>query len=244
MPISKIIHLIRFNTGYPFVLLVLVCIGILVSYCKKDVETVPPADMGYNYFPDDTGRYVIYEVDSISYDDKSHAPDTTRYLLREEIVSSFLDISGRATLRIERFKKMYNDSVPYDSIDWVGPRIWYANRTSTTAEKVEENIRYIKLVFPSKEGKEWDGNSYNTLGQKYYEIISVDESETINNISFDSVITVQQYKQIGFIQYIFEIEKFARNVGLIYKVRDSLYDGGTADTIGYTYRQKIVSYGK
>ncbi len=80
--------------------------GLFFFSCKKDVETVPSPDMGYNYFPEDIGSYVIYEVDSIAYDDKSHAPDTTRYLLKEVIASSFIDNSGRPTLRIERFKKM------------------------------------------------------------------------------------------------------------------------------------------
>lgn len=219
-------------------------VGVFFYSCKKDPDPLPVLDMGYNYFPDDIGSYVIYEVDSIAYDDKSHAPDTTRYLLKEVIESTFLDISGRPTLRIERYKKMYNDTVSYDSLPWTGPRIWFANKTSTTAEKVEENDRYIKLVFPSKVGKEWDGNTFNTLGQKYYEIISIDEAESVNSIAFDSVITVKQFEEINFIEYIYEAEKYARNVGLIYKVRDSLYDGGTLDTIGYTYTQKIVSYGK
>ncbi len=129
-------------------------------------------------------------------------------------------------------------------MNWEGPRVWYANRTATTAEKVEENKRFIKLVFPSQNGKEWDGNSFNSLGEKIYEIISSDESESVNSLSFDSVVTVKQFEQDDFIEYIYEMEKYARNVGLIYKVRDSLYDGGGSDTIGYTYRQKIVSYGK
>jgi len=218
-------------------------IGVVLISCKKDAE-LNTIDQGYNYFPDDVGRYIIYEVDSIAYDDLSHVPDTTRYLLKEVIASTFIDNSGRPTLRIERFMKMYNDSIPYDSMNWTGPRVWHANKTSSTAEKVEENIRFIKLIFPAKIKKNWDGNSYNTLGEKEYEVISIDEAEMINNVAFDSVITVKHFEQINFIEYIFEVEKYARNVGLIYKVRDSLYDGGTADTIGYTYTQKIVSYGQ
>lgn len=219
-------------------------LGVLVYSCKKDTKAVQTIDMGYNYFPDDVNSYVIYEVDSTWQDDKSGVDTAFRYLLMEKIESAFIDNSGRPALRIERYKKIYNAVVPYDSMPWSSPKIWYANLTATTAEKVEENIRYIKLTFPAREGKEWDGNTFNTLGQKYYEIISVDEPETVNSVSFDSVITVLQNKQIDFIQYVYEVEKYARNVGLVYKERDSLYDGGFADTVGYTYKQKIVSYGK
>lgn len=220
-----------------------ILIVAVIASCKKDVSTSESVDLAYNYFPDDVGRYIIYEVDSIAQDDPSNKRDTTRYLLKEVIAESFMDNSGRPTLRIERFVKIYSSSIPYDSMNWIGPKVWYANKTASTAEKVEENIRYIKLIFPPKEGKEWNGNTFNTLGNKQYEIVSVDESETINTIFFDSVVTVKQFEQINFIEYINETEKYARNIGLIYKVRDSLYDGGTADTVGYKFSQRIVSYG-
>lgn len=227
-------------------LFILLSLIFLFFSCKKDVEQNEIIEMGYHYFPDDIGRYVIYEVDSVAYDDKAfNPPKLTRYLLKEMITSSFQDNSGRPTLRIERFKKMYNDSIPYDSMIWIGPKVWHSNKTSSTAEKVEENIRYIKLVFPIKEAREWDGNSYNTLGQKNYEIISIDEPEIIGNLHFDSVVTVNQFEKYNFIEYIHEFEKYAKNVGLIFRKRDSLYWGSTPnDTIGYTFTQKIVSFGK
>jgi len=214
-----------------------------INSCKKDAETTP-VDLGYEYFPNDLGNYIVYEVDSISYDDAIRDPDTTQYLLKEKIESLFYDNSGRPTLRIERYKKIYNPSVPYDSIQWVISDIWTSNRTTTTAEQTEENIRYIKLVFPITKGKAWNGNTFNILGKKDYKMISIDKNETINNMSFDSVITVSQFQQINFIEYINEEEKFAKNIGLIYKKKDNLYDGGSADTVGYTFTQKIISYGK
>ena len=129
--------------------IILIFMCLLFSSCKKDAPSDTTLNQGYNYFPGEVGSYIIYEVDSIAYDDKSHAPDTTRYLLKEVFASTFTDNSGRPTLRLERFIKMYNDSIPYDSLNWTGPRVWYANITSNTVEKVEENIRYIKLVFPT-----------------------------------------------------------------------------------------------
>lgn len=212
--------------------------------CKKDAETTP-VDIGYDYFPDQVGSFIIYQVDSIGQDDVVETRDTSRYLLKELVESIFIDNSGRPTMRIERYKKMYNPVVPYDSMSWVISDVWTANRTTTTAEKVEENIRYIKLAFPVAKGKKWNGNAFNTLGEKEYETMSIDKPETINNLPFDSVITVRQYQQINIIEYINEEEKFAKHIGLIYKRRDSLYWGGSPDdSIGYRFTQKIISYGK
>jgi hypothetical protein len=234
------------------IFLVLSFIGIYSYSCKKDAASTS-VDLGYNYLPDEVGRYIIYEVDSISYDDVlPRPPIITRYLLKEVIASTFVDNTGKPALKIERYYKMYNDSVSYDSIAWTGPRVWSANKSSTDFQKFEENVRFIRLVFPVKEGKQWNGNSFNTLGEKEYEIISVDEEETINSIGFDSVVTIKQFEQINIIESRFETEKYARNVGLIYKQRDSLYlhqhDANDSppfdDSTGFTFRQKIVSYGK
>jgi hypothetical protein len=219
-------------------------LSLVIFTCKKKDKEIIPVNYGYNYFPEKVGQYAIYEVDSIAQDDASNKHDTTRYLLKELIAESFLDNSGRPAYRMERYYKYYRKNIPYDSMNWQGPRVWYANSTISTAEKVEENVRYIKLTFPVSKGKKWDGNAYNTLGQKQYEVTSVDVPETINGVHFDSVITIKQFEQVDFIEYIYQEEKYARNIGLVYKVQDSLlYNGGAADTTGYTYTQQIITYG-
>jgi hypothetical protein len=224
--------------------LLFVLLPLFYFSCKKDKPLNEGMDFGYNYIPDGVGSYIIYQVDSISFDDITHKRDTTRYLLKEQIASFFFDNVGRKTLRIERCRKKYKKGVPYDSIPWSAPYVWIANKTSTDFQKVEENIRYIRLVFPLKNGVEWNANSYNTFPEKRYKVASLDKKEVINSIAFDSVLFVKQIEKVDFIQYRYEIEKYGRNIGLLYKERDSIYHGGTPDSIGYTFVQKIVSYGK
>src|ERR1035437_494730 len=125
-------------------LLMLFC-GITFFSCKKDKPIAASVDFGYNYYPNDVGHYVIYQVDSVN--NTPNVFDSIRYQLKELIAATFLDNSGRPTLRIERYYKMFHfNTHSYDSV-WSVPRVWSANRTTSTAEKVEENIRYIKLVF-------------------------------------------------------------------------------------------------
>ena len=162
--------------------------AISLYSCKKDKPTETTQDFGYNYFPDEVGNYIIYTVDSIHYDDAGNFPhDTTRYLLMEKNESIFYDNTNRPTVRMERYKKYYNDSIPYDAMQWVLTDVWTANKTTTTLEKKEENIIFLKLIFPVKLGKIWNGNSYNSLSPQDYEIISADQPDIMNSISFDSV---------------------------------------------------------
>lgn len=183
--------------------------------CQKDEPS--NFNSGKNYFPDHVGRYVVYEADSTVYDDFNDTVIQYKYLLKEKIESIFTDNEGRPTLRIERYLKWYNDSVSYDSMSWQLKDVWSANITSRTAEVVEENTRFIKLIFPVREGEEWNGNSQNTLGTQEYEYTTVDEPLILNGLSFDSTLTVLQENVNNLIQQKSYKEKYARNVGMIYR---------------------------
>ena len=57
--------------------------------CKKDAALAP--DLGYNYFPDQVGRYGVYNVDSFFYDDFNNKVDTFKFQLKEKIQSIYTD---------------------------------------------------------------------------------------------------------------------------------------------------------
>jgi hypothetical protein len=189
---------------------------VLIISCKKDKEVAP--DVGYNYFPVNVGHYVIYEGDSIAYKDDLQAPhDTFRFLVKEKIESIYTDNEGRPTLSIHRYIKNYDPAVPYSAMQWQHSDMWAANRTASTAERVEENIRFVKLVFPVEKNRSWNGNIYNTLEPWDYSFGSVDQPENINSNSFDSVATVIQNNEENLVDRKYGVEKYAKNAGLVYK---------------------------
>lgn len=209
------------------VLFLMACTGFVLALdsCKKDD---PAVDLGVTYFPDNVGHYVVYEVDSTVYDDFNHDTDIYRYQVKELIQSEFTDNEGRRALRIERWIKNYNDTIPYSSMPWTLSRVWYAVRTLTQAERVEENIRYIRLVFPVKENTTWNGNAQNTIGEWDYEYENVDEAFHAGNMHFDSTLTVIQKNEINLLEHRYYRERYARHIGLIEKsvidVRDTALD--------------------
>ncbi len=192
--------------------------------CKKDNPV--GINMGYNYFPTDVGRYVIYDVDSIYYDNanlNSHthlAPaDTFKFQLKEKIESIYSDNLNRPTVRLERYVKLHNDSIAYSQMPWTLRNVWAENRTASTAEKVEENMRYIKLAFPVKDNQTWNGNAQNNNQEMDYYYSYYDQSIKIRNIQFDSVLQVIQYDDGGNIitERQLYTERYARKVGLVSK---------------------------
>jgi len=229
---------------------VILLAGMLYSSCKKD--PVPPPDLGYNYFPDQVGHFVIYEVDSTVYDDFTHDTVYYRYQVKEITESEFTDNEGRRALRIERWVRPYNDTLPYDSLSWTLHRVWSAVRTAAQAERVEENVRYIKLAFPPEKDKDWNGNAQNTLGEWDYEYEEVDAPANVNNRHFDSALAVLQHNDVNLLQHRYYHERYARNVGLIEKTVVDVFDTTLVPGVpvlnrivgGVKVNYKIVSWGQ
>ena len=185
--------------------------------CKKD-EEVKTTNVGYSYAGAEVGRWIIYDVDSTDYNlGKAGVIQNFKFQIKEVIESEYLDAEGRPALRIERYKRLYNDTVPYDSIPWVLKDVWSANITNTTFERVEENIRFIKLAFPVKQGKRWNGNAKNTEDEWDYEYMDTDQRRSFGNLSFDSTLWVQQKLDSSLVHKIDSLEIYAKNIGMIYK---------------------------
>ncbi|MEI6765235.1 MAG: hypothetical protein WCM76_06300 [Bacteroidota bacterium] len=205
--------------------------------CKKD-SVLPPVDMGYRYFPVNVGHWVLYQVDSTNWNDFTGAVDTFQFQIKETVESEYLDNEGRPTARLERYKKMS------DTSSWYLADVWVMNLTQSTAEKVEENIRFVKMIFPTKSGLVWNGNIYNTLGKQDYEYKQFNKPYIANNIQYDSTVTVLQANEITLISEDIANEVYARDIGMIYKKYRSIVKKPTGEIEkGKDYTYTILSYG-
>lgn len=193
----------------------LTCIlACVVFSCKKNEA---PINLGYTYFPEKLGSYIEYEVDSFVQDENLGFDSLYRFRIKEVQRSFFSDNEGRRSVRIERYRKNFNPSIPYSQQSWTFSDVWYATRTTTGMEKVEEDVRYLRLTFPVKVEETWDGNSMNVMENWPYEYISAHEREGVNNLAFDSVATIQQINYNDLVTTKYGLEKYAAGVGLVYK---------------------------
>lgn len=229
-------------------------IAVVIWGCEPDQKAT--IDYKYRYFPVDLGHWVIYQVDSTTYDDFYVPPrvETQSYQIKEVIESIFKDNENRDTYRIERFKR---DSV---TDPWVLINVWVANRTRSTAERVENNLRFIKLVFPVIQNASWSGNKFIFIGDNGgfdlsyledwdYTYEEIDQPLVMNSIMFDTTVTVlQRDRDIG-IQLDYFKEIYAQDVGLIYKEARHLEQ----NTVDFTWETpqrgfdvifKIIDYSK
>lgn len=225
--------------------------AIALPSCNKEDNFV--ADFKYGYFPTDSARYVIYDVDSIIFNSFFTPPlkDTTRFQVREVYLEVFRDGEGNLMRRVERSRR--NDTIG----NWQLTDVWYAGIVNNQAIWVEENLRFLKLVFPPKPTSKWNGNQYITItqGNEFmegweYRIGALDVPESINGLSFDSTLTVVLAEDTAsLIERTTAIETYAKGVGLIYKDWQWLkkqnvvaqFPEGTED--GFIVRMRIKEYG-
>jgi len=194
--------------------------GILLLGCKEEIEEVN-IDYGYDYFPTTIGSSLIYQVDSTIYDDFQDTVFTISYEVKEEIIATTAGLEGNPTYTIAHYERA-DAGISWDNVT---PRIWYMSVSDNTAERTEENLRFIKMVFPVREGQQWAGNEHidtnderlTVFADWEYEYLSVDEPYALETLNFDTTVTVFQQDFSTLKDKVFGQEVYAKGIGLVYR---------------------------
>ena len=221
--------------------LILISVTLILFSCsKKEEENLTP-DIGSDYAGLEVGKWVVYNVDSITYDDFDSSIDTASYQIREVVDSKFLDLGDDEAFKIVRYRR------DADTLAWNIIDIWSSKITATNFQKTEENIKYVKLILPVKESKNWNGNSMNNQSSIDFEFDYVDQSKVIGGISLENVLRVIQGGEDGLDNLInptFFEEKYAKGIGMVYKrSTDKVRSALNSPWKGYDVIMTLSSYG-
>jgi hypothetical protein len=216
---------------------------MLVASCTK--EKSYEAISGLDYYPVQSGRYVIYAVDSISYQELPRDTFSTHFFLKEKLADSYNDNEGKPVIRLERYFRN-NDTLP-----WNIREVWLVQAERLRLVQQENNVRYTKLVFPPAENKTWDGNAANNLGEQIYTFEYVDRAETVGGHQLEKVLKVRQKDYRSLISEAVYSEKYASGIGLVSREKTDIYSNHILPGVpienriesGIIYRQTLISYG-
>ena len=190
--------------------------------CKKTSEPL----FHREYFGLQQGRYVIYDVVEINHDAALLQHDTLVYQLKTYWGDTIIDNEGRIAREYYRYKR----NTPVDT--WMVVDLWTGIIDGIRAELIEENQRVVKLVFAPTLSKSWDGNAYNILAETDCYYGDIHQNTTINGISIDSSLIVEQQDFTSLIDTVRMYEMYAKNIGLIHKYyRDNSYQFGSAEVV-------------
>lgn len=217
---------------------------LLFTACEESIEVFDLPE-SKAYFPLEVGETMIYQVDSINYLNGGSVVDSVRSFVREEITERFEDVDGEEFYRLERSVRR-NDADPWQIAD-----VWLVSRSDEGAYRTEENLRFVKLVFPLTESRTWDHNAFIddqqfvTVGggetlQMYRNWLSsvttLGSTQVVEGQEFTDVAVVIHVDDENVIERRYVEEQYAKGVGLIYKEMMILDTQNTQST--GTWREK------
>ncbi len=203
---------------------ILACLFWLAS-CETtpdDYQTEP----GYEYFPLEVGKYAVYEVDSTIFDPTGDTMVfSSKTLVKEEVVDTISDNNGETLYKIERYQRKA------DTLPWQVSKVFTASIQDNKAILTEDNLRFIKLVFPARKNAAWNGHVHfnpslivTVAGESLemfkgwaYKIESIGEQDTVGTLTFDDVLTVREANNENLIELRRSNVKYAKGIGLIYR---------------------------
>ena len=198
-----------------------VSLGSLVGGCVKDPAEYLPVEEGREFFPLQPGQFTVFRVDSIYHDQpQQNEPgihDTTSYLLKEVVDELFIDDSGAEAFVVERYTRFS------DTAQWQLLNVYTTRIIENRAERVEENLRYVRMVFPVREGVTWNGNLYNILEPWNYTYQDLGMVRNLPAHGSVTTVRVNQRNEVNSIRLERAEEIYARELGLIEK-REQLLD--------------------
>jgi hypothetical protein len=199
----------------------------------------------YDYFPLESGRYIIYDVQEQQY--ALNAAHTLRsYQLKEVTGSVYSDVTGQPAYRLLRYRRSTQTQ------PWQADSIWSARMVNNEAIRTENGLDFVKLIVPVRDQLSWNGNRYNIRGQDDYIVRNSKQPYRVFDKQFNETVTVVEQNDSTLVSQDKRIDVYAKGIGLIYKERVQVqFCSSSPACIGtyqieYGIRQiyRINAYGK
>jgi hypothetical protein len=205
-----------------------------VFSCTEKTEEFPTEPLS-DYLPLIPGKYITYRIDSLTLTDFGKSLETHSYQVKHIVDSEITDNLGRPSFRIYRLLRNADGTG-----EWVNNGTYFITPFFDRIEVIEDNLRFIKLHAPLREGYNWKGNSYlhtdpypankftlaDYMKKWDYNYDSFNSSVDVNGIEYNDVWTVEQedYDQNYPVTdpsrpggKIRAVENYAKNIGLVYR---------------------------
>ncbi|TDX00588.1 hypothetical protein [Dinghuibacter silviterrae] len=208
---------------------------VLLTSCSK-TEHYPTVPLS-TYYPLDTGKYILYRIDSLVFTNFGQNSEIHSYIAKDTVDGILLDNLGRTMYRVHRF---LTDTLLANP--WQDDITYTVTPTANTIEVDENNLRFIKLTEPFTTNLTWYGDSYlgddpfqtfygnltsqNELQGWQFNYANIGQPYQIGQITVPNSITVQEANDSMnvplpndsvFAHKSLAFEVYGAGIGLVYK---------------------------
>jgi hypothetical protein len=240
-------------------LLLLAFLAIAGASCNKtENDSLVYEEPTRGFYPLQVGRYVVYDVDSITWNNFDCTKKTRHLQMRYMVADTFTDDAGRPSYRVDVEQRDNPDSA------WAASQVFYATPTNTSIEVVMQNLRFEKLIFPIRESKQWFGNraidttepnlsQYGGWVYRYSDYLKpynngrLDFGSTVTVVAVDDSVNNPETMPDAYAERNYFREVYAYAVGMVY--REATYwtydpaNPSTACRKGFSVVMRAIQYG-
>jgi hypothetical protein len=207
---------------------------VFFSACKR-TETLATISLE-EIAPLKIGKYITYRLDSLVFVNSGKTAEIHRYRIKHVVEQEIKDNLNRPAWRVVTY---ITDSL--GNGPWVPSGVYIVTPVDKRLEVNENNLRVTKIQLPVKEGFTWKGNTYlpnrpynpdfpisidgnMSLWDFTYETINI--KERIGSVDVENVTTILHIdasenvpiiKDTVYASRELSIEKYAKNIGLVYR---------------------------
>jgi len=189
-----------------------------------------------DYMPLVVGKYITYRLDSMVFTNFGRSTEIHKYRVKVLIESQKTDNLGRPTFRVFRFLSDSSGTQP-----WEASGTYNITPLADQIEVVENNLRFIKLHLPFKNGFTWKGNKYlpNDPYGTLYNFSNDDNMEdwdyfydgeattfSYRGISYNNVYTIEEADESfnvpititnAYAARTRSVERYSKGIGPVYR---------------------------
>lgn len=182
----------------------------------KSVEGPAPEN---DYYPVPVvGSFHTYAVTDSTWRD--NVPTVQQFQFRERVADSFTDAAGELAYRVVRSRRATATEA------WQDDSTLIVKPTAQTLQLTQNNRRTVELVYPAREGYQWNRNAYNALDtvvakNRAYVQVGQPFSTKQNGktYSYDRTVTTADEDQRNLYYLIVQRQVYAWGTGRVYRFR-------------------------
>lgn len=222
----------RIMSPIRLVMLALLSLSLFSCNEKEEFLSAPVSD----YLPLTAKKFIIYRLDSTVFTNFGRSTEIHKYQVKHVIDTLITDNLGRPSYRVYRY---LSDSS--GTLTWQPAGSYFITALSDQLELVEDNLRFIKLHLPLRNGFSWKGNSFlpaDPYGPLYsfsnddsmedwdYYYDGEPGSFSYQGENYNDVLTVEQVDESfnvpittpsAYAAKSRSVERYAKGIGLVYR---------------------------
>lgn len=200
----------------------------LLSIWACESESIPADDLdtGTGFYPVETGKYIEYAYDSLVYDDGGSSKFSYSGFIKEEIDSLLEETAFEKEYRLIKYWRKKNTD------PWVLTDVETIHQSKSEIIRSEENLPFIRLVFPNTKNTRWNGNSLfdeniivKISGEPIkmyqgweYKVVRKNYADQIGSFSLDSLLEVEEVFDDASIFSLRAVNQvYAKGIGPVYR---------------------------